>query len=54
LDGVSLFFPVAEWTAAGCDGFTVVMRAGLALGESLPVEYLVGFGMGISLRLIAA
>ena len=41
-------------TTAGCEGFVVVARAGLDLGERLFADFLTGFGIGISIRLIAA
>lgn len=48
LEDVSL--SLTEWTMAGCEGFVVVARASLVLGERLFTDFLAGFGIGISLR----
>ena len=54
LEDAAFPFPVVVWMRATFVGFLVVARANLALHERLFADFLTGFGIGISIRLIAA
>jgi hypothetical protein len=54
LEVASFFFLPSELAVAGREGFTALARAGLDLDESFFAEFVAGFGIGISLRFIAA